>query len=69
MTAWLVEMIHNDAPTPRWWNPNKGWVWDANEATRFCRKQDAEDAIAGDKWLQGRATEHVFLHPKARGEA
>lgn len=63
--AWLIEMVNNDAPTPRYWNPSKfkkGWVWDANEATRFCREQDARDFLDGQQMsLGGRPVEHVFL--------
>lgn len=65
MTCWLIEMLHNDAPMPRWWNPSKGWTWDANEATRFCREQDAKDCIAGTKFLSAKATEHVFVEQSA----
>lgn len=62
--VWLIEMIHNDAPIPRWWNPapNKGWVWDANDAIRFAREQDARDYLDGQRLkIGGRPTEHKFL--------
>lgn len=63
--AWLIEMVNNDAPTPRYWNPSKfkkGWVWDANEAIRFCREQDARDFLDGQSMaLPGKPVEHVFL--------
>lgn len=62
-TAWLIEMLHNDAPIPRYWNPapNKGWVWDVNKAIRFCRQQDAEDYLANPSLIQGKAVEHKWL--------
>ena len=67
--AWLIEMIHNDAPIPRYWNHSKfkgGWVWDANEAMRFCREQDARDFLDGLSMpLQGKPVEHVFIGPPA----
>ena len=63
--AWLIEMTHNDAPVPRYWNHSKfkaGWVWDANEAMRFCREQDARDFLDGLAMpLQGKPVEHLFL--------
>ena len=61
-TAWLIEMIHNDAPSPRYWNPapNKGWVWDHNEAIRFAREQDARNYLAGSRCLGGKPVEHVW---------
>jgi hypothetical protein len=70
-TAWLIEMVHNSAPVPRWWNPSRfkdGWVWNANEAVRFCREQDAKDFLDGSDFLQGRPTEHVFLSPSPKGD-
>lgn len=63
--CWLIEMIHNDAPLPRWWNGSKfkaGWVWDANEAIRFCREQDARDFLDGNAMpIGGKPVEHVFM--------
>lgn len=64
MTCWLIEMANNDAPMPRYWNPSKfkkGWVWDANEAIRFCREQDARDFLDGQRLLSGKPVEHVFI--------
>ncbi len=63
-TAWLIEMVNNDAPMPRYWNPSRfkaGWVWDANEAIRFCRKQDAQDYLDGTALLSGNPVEHEFI--------
>lgn len=63
--CWLIEMLHNDAPMPRYWNPSrhkKGWVWDANDAIRFVRQQDAQDYLDGEQCrLSGKTVEHVFL--------
>lgn len=59
--GWLIEMAHNDAPVPRWWHPQKGWVWDASEALRFARKSDAEDfAKSSLHGAGGKATEHAW---------
>ena len=63
-TAWLVEMKEpeeNRPPTPRWWHPEHGWMWDAFKAIRFARKQDAEDYIKHSRCLPGKATEHAFI--------
>lgn len=62
-TGWLIEMNHNTAPIPRYWNPapDKGWMWDANEAIRFSRKQDAQDYLAGHRGLSGKAVEHKWI--------
>lgn len=79
-TVWLIEMVQNGAPLPRWWNPSKfkspGWVWDANQALRFPREQDAQDFLNGHAFpIGGKPVEHVFLrnpaalsrHPTGRG--
>jgi len=63
--GWLIEMIHNDAPIPRYWNGSKykgAWVWDAADAIRFCREQDARDFLDGKQIpIQGKPVEHMFL--------
>lgn len=63
-SAWLIEMNQNTAPIPRYWNPapNKGWVWNANEAIRFSRECDARDYLDGQSMpLGGKPTEHKFI--------
>ncbi len=68
-TAWLIEMIEpedNKAPYPRWWHPETGWTWDANNALRFAREIDAADymkrpSVLGTRWLYGKPTEHQFI--------
>jgi hypothetical protein len=70
-TAWLVEAIwpeDNRPPTPQWWHPEHGWMWDANKALRFAREIDATDYIKSQRCLKGRATEHIFhrLRDKAK---
>ena len=62
-TAWLIEMVEpeiNRPPTPRWWHPEHGWMWDANKALRFCRSVDAADYIKSKLCLPGQPREHVF---------
>lgn len=59
--AWLIEWLHNDAPVPRYWHPVNGWVWRADEAIRFCRRDDAQACIDAEKWMAGTPTEHVFI--------
>jgi hypothetical protein len=66
--AWLIE--HNDYRLGhRWWRgslePDWGvecWTMNANEAIRFSRKRDAEQAIIAFK-ITGfaKATEHVWI--------
>lgn len=62
-TAWLIEMLHNDAPVPRWWHPRDGWVWDANRAMRFAREIDAADFAQCMYGAGGKPTEHVWCNP------
>ena len=38
--VWLIENMDLGGPTPRWWHDQSGWVWDANDAMQFCRRQD-----------------------------
>lgn len=66
--VWLVEAVwpeSNRPPTPQWWHPEHGWMWDANKALRFAREQDAAAYIkhgkTGGSWLRGKPTEHVFI--------
>lgn len=63
-TAWLIEMVEPEAnkpPTPRWWHPEHGWMWDANRALRLSREIDAASYLNFGSRLPGKATEHVFL--------
>jgi hypothetical protein len=63
VTAWLIEMNRNDAPMPRYWHRQKGWVFDPHAAQWFVRREDAEADIFkryGGCDLDGRAVEHVF---------
>jgi hypothetical protein len=62
-TGWLVEWPEDDNVSTRWWNPNTGWMRDANKAMRFCRECDAADYIngSGHSTANVKPTEHVFL--------
>jgi hypothetical protein len=64
-TGWLVEWPEDDNVPVRWWNPNIGWMRDANKAMRFCRECDAADYINGTgHWTSNvKPTEHIFLSP------
>lgn len=60
-TAWLIEWPAGDDVPPRWWHPEKGWVFDANDAAWFVRNADAAAYLKGicdSKHLI--VTEHVF---------
>lgn len=61
ITVWLIEQPETDNMPVRWWNPATGWMRDANKATWFVRKQDAESALNGDRFLLGIVTEHIFI--------
>lgn len=66
--GWLVEMIEpddNKSPSPRWWHPAHGWVWDANKALRFARQIDAADYIKSQACLHGKTTEHMWIATQA----
>jgi hypothetical protein len=61
--AWLIEMSEPDenrSPSPRWWHPEHGWMWDANNALRFAREIDAADYIKSQRCLPGKPTEHLW---------
>lgn len=63
--AWLVEWPLNDNMPTRWWNPDTGWMLDANKAQWFVRQQDAEICIKTslfDGWAK--PTEHIFVPSK-----
>lgn len=55
--AWLVEQSFDDAP--HWWY-GSDFTADANEAVRFCRKEDAEQVILERGLVDARATEHMW---------
>ena len=59
--AWLIEWPEDDNIPTRWWNPSTGWMRDANKATWFCRKEDAQTTITAGRFNGGIiATEHMF---------
>jgi hypothetical protein len=58
-TRWLLEWRETDAPASRYWHPESGWVWAADKALRFARREDAETYRKSTR-LQGTVTEHVF---------
>lgn len=64
-TFWLVEMVHNDAPVPRYWHCVDGFVWDALKATRFNREQDVHDFLKGQRFLQGKPSEHSIIEERS----
>jgi hypothetical protein len=64
-TGWLVEWPGTQDQPVRWWHLKNGWTIDASRATRFARKQDADDYIQNCgpgglpmKWAI--ATEHMW---------
>lgn len=59
--AWLLEWPADDNRPTRWWNPEAGWMMDANRACWFARRQDAE-AYKNSSKMHGCivSTEHVF---------
>ena len=60
--AWLIEWPICDNMPARWWHCQNGWMIDANKATWFCRKSDAESLIVSGNWGVGVvATEHIFV--------
>lgn len=68
--VWLIEWPENDNEPVRWWNPVSGWMRDANKATHFVRKQDAESVLSGmlpKSFLI--VTEHKFLSNPTLGLA
>jgi hypothetical protein len=61
-TAWLIEWPEDDNLPVRWWNPNRGWMCDADKALWFVRETDASDYIAAGHWAAGiKPTEHIFI--------
>jgi hypothetical protein len=68
--VWLIEWPGNDNEVVRWWNPVSGWMRDANKATHFSRKQDADSVLAG---MLPKAflivTEHIFMGTAAPAQA
>ena len=40
-TAWVIECPQDDDEPVCWWNVSAGWMRDPNDATHFCRKEDA----------------------------
>src|SRR6185437_11585686 len=69
-TVWLVEWPEDDNVPVRWWNPNTGWMRDANKAMHFARMSDAADYIASVKMVTGvKPTEHKFLALLTTGNA
>lgn len=63
--GWLVEWPQSfDVPgpmPPRWWHCGHGWVLDANEATRFCREQDAINYFTYHNMKWAKATAHTWI--------
>ena len=60
-SAWLIERPLMINGAPKWWNPVAGWVTDANKATRYARKEDAEATIAMASFVKDVfASEHIF---------
>jgi hypothetical protein len=65
-TGWLIE-VFDYRERPLWWTAScwsgNEFSYDANEAVRFCRREDAERVIAGKGWKpeKYRATEHRWL--------
>lgn len=61
-SAWLVEWPASDNMPVRYWHAVNGWMVDANRATHFSRRKDAE-ALAKRDHLSNFglvAAEHVF---------
>lgn len=55
--CWLIESEREGYPC--WWNPVH-FTNDPMNATRFSRKEDAEDIIGVFEFDNSRATEHIF---------
>lgn len=62
MIAWLLEWPASPNQPTRWWNPDTGWMMDANAAMWFARKQDAESYRVSARAMVGDivSTELVF---------
>lgn len=56
--GWLIESEREGYPC--WWSPIN-WSNDSLNATRFCRKQDAEEVIGVFEIPNARATEHIWV--------
>lgn len=63
--AWLVE-ITSITGVPRWYSMRAGWTTDSLLATRFSRKQDADDCIDLRELHEhnAKATEHIWNAPQ-----
>lgn len=59
--AWLIEWPANRQMPVRYWHPTEGHVLDANDAVRFCRREDAEAMLKRDHLFGGaKAVEHIW---------
>lgn len=73
--AWLIETRDHHGK-PRWWGEWNSdglcdWTFDSLKAIRFCRKEDAERAIAMAEWIDVMredcsATEHAWANVNRR---
>ena len=60
--AWLVERDADRFGPVRWWAAGEAqFVINANDATRFARKADAEAVIRSEKLSGVTATEHMWI--------
>src|SRR5574343_1360013 len=59
--AWLIEWPASRQMPVRYWHPTEGHVLDANDAVRFCRREDAEAMLKRDHLFGGaKAVEHIW---------
>lgn len=66
--AWLVEWPLNDNMPTRWWNPDTGWMLDANKAQWFVRQlSDGRDVAGARRDARGGGATARADHPDCWG--